>query len=142
MSTRRPGGYKRQPPSVNGTYRAGWHIVGGNRIYFRSGWEVNYAHYLEWLKENKQITEWKFEPVTFWFGNIRRGTVSYLPDFQITELSGKIIYHEVKGRMDARSITKIKRMAKYHPDVTLIVIDSDDYKALNAQLKGLVPGWR
>lgn len=132
----------RRLPSTNGTYRAGWHEVGSKRHYFRSGWEVNYAHYLEWLKSKRQIQEWAYEPVTFWFEGIKRGTVSYLPDFQITETSGKIVYHEVKGRMDARSVTKIKRMAKYHPEVKLIVIDSAAYRAMGPKCKGLVPGWR
>lgn len=132
----------RRAPSTNGTYRAGHHEVGGKKHYFRSGWEVNYAHYLEWLKAKKQIQDWAYEPVIFWFEGIRRGTVSYLPDFQVVELSGKIVYHEVKGRMDARSVTKIKRMAKYHPEVVLLVIDSAAYRAMGPKCKGLVPGWR
>ena len=132
----------RRVPSSSSTYRAGWHIVSGRRIYFRSGWEVNYAHYLQWLKDKVQITEWEFEPHTFWFEGIRRGTVSYLPDFRVTTLAGTQEYHEVKGRMDARSATKIRRMARYHPAVKLLVIDAVMYRAMAAQLGRLVPGWR
>lgn len=44
--------------------------------------------------------------------------------------------------MDARSKTKLKRMAKYHPDVTVLVVDADAYKALTRMAARLVPGWQ
>lgn len=131
----------RPPTRPGASWKAGWHEIAGRRIYFRSGWEVNYAHYLQWLKELNQIKEWEFEPETFWFEGIKRGCVSYLPDFRVTENSGAVVYHEVKGWMDDRSKTKIKRMAKYHPTVKLIVIDAKAYKALARQVKNAVPGW-
>lgn len=122
-------------------FKAGWRVVGKQRVYFRSRWEANYARYLEWLKSIGNITRWEHEPETFWFGKVRRGTVSYLPDFRITNSDGSIEYHEVKGWMDARSKTKIKRMAKYHPSVKLVVIDSKCYKKLANQIKGCINGW-
>lgn len=48
----------------------------------------------------------------------------------MTELSGNVAYHEVKGWMDPRSVTKIDRMAKYYPDVRLIVIGKNEYKSV------------
>lgn len=125
----------------NVSWKAGWREIGGIPKYYRSKWEANYAHYLQWLKEKGQILAWKHEPKTFWFGEIKRGCVSYLPDFLVTELDGKEAYHEVKGWMDDRSKTKIKRMAKYYPEVKLIVIDSKGYAALRKSVQGLVPGW-
>jgi hypothetical protein len=122
--------------------KAGWYTVGGRRFYFRSGWEVNYALYLQWLLDKGQIQAWDYECETFWFGGIKRGVVSYLPDFKVTELSGKEVFHEVKGHMDSRSKTKIKRMARYHPTVRLIVIDAKAYRTLANQVKKLVPGWK
>lgn len=129
------------PPRLGATWKAGWREIGGVRKYYRSKWEANYAHYLQWLKEKGQILDWKHEPETFWFEGIKRGCVSYLPDFWVKEVSGSEAYHEVKGWMDARSVTKIKRMAKYHPKVRLIVIDSKAYTALKKSCQGLVPGW-
>jgi hypothetical protein len=129
------------PPRLGATWKAGWREIGGVRKYYRSKWEANYAHYLQWLKEKGQILDWKHEPETFWFEGIKRGCVSYLPDFWVKEVSGSEAYHEVKGWMDARSVTKIKRMAKYHPKVKLIVIDSKAYTALKKSCQGLVPGW-
>lgn len=119
----------------------GWRTIGGIKKYYRSRWEANYARYLEWLKTHGQIQSWEHEPKTFWFEKIRRGTRSYLPDFRIVENNGAIRFHEVKGWMDARSKTKIKRMAKYYPDITLIVIDSNAYKAIARQMSNAIEGW-
>lgn len=123
------------------SWKAAWHEIGGKRKYFRSKWESNYARYLEWLKQVKEIKEWEHEPETFWFDKIKRGTCSYLPDFRVTEKNGAVVYHEVKGWMDDRSKTKIRRMKKYYPKIKLIVIDSKKYKELSRQVSGLVPGW-
>lgn len=123
------------------SWKCGWREIGGTRKFYRSKWEANYAYYLQWLKEKGQILDWKHEPKTFWFDGIKRGCVSYLPDFLVTELSGSEAYHEVKGWMDDRSVTKIKRMAKYHPNVKLIVIDKKGYAALKRSVQGIVPGW-
>ena len=89
--------------------KSGWREIGGIRKYYRSRWEANYARYLEFLKVNGEIEKWEHEPETFWFEGIKRGVMSYLPDFRVTEKNGDIVFHEVKGWMDARSITKIKR---------------------------------
>ena len=126
---------------LNASWKQGWREIGGINKYYRSRWEANYARYLEWLKKNNQILSWKHEPHTFWFEGIKRGCMSYLPDFEVTELDGKIIFHEVKGWMDDRSKTKIKRMAIYHPDVKLIVIDGKGYKAIEKKIKVLIPDW-
>lgn len=126
---------------ANASWKAGWREIGGKRIYFRSRWEANYARYLQWLKERGEICEWDHEPFTFWFEGIKRGCLSYLPDFSVVENSSKIVYHEVKGWMDDRSKTKIKRMAKYHPNVKLVVIDSKQYKALKKRMQPLIAGW-
>ncbi|WP_145270189.1 PDDEXK family nuclease [Tautonia plasticadhaerens] len=122
-------------------WKAGWREIGGKRNYYRSAWESNYARYLEWLKSLGEIRDWKHEPCTFWFPGIKRGCVSYLPDFLVIERNGEEAYHEVKGWMDARSATKIKRMAKYHPAVRLVVIDARQYRLIKAQAERLVPGW-
>ena len=35
----------------------------GDKTYtFRSGWELNYAFYLDWLKVHNQIRHWEYEP--------------------------------------------------------------------------------
>lgn len=134
-------GQKTTMNRINASWKADWREIGGIRKYYRSRWEANYARYLQWLLENKQIQKWEHEPYTFWFDGIKRGVKSYLPDFRVTENDGSIVFHEVKGWMDDRSKTKIKRMAKYHPNVKLIVIDSKIYKSIEKKAKLLVKDW-
>lgn len=128
-------------PRPEASWKCGWRTIGGQRAYFRSRWEANYARYLELLRSRGAIVDWKHEPMTFWFEKIKRGARSYLPDFRVTKPRDVEEYHEVKGWMDARSRTKIRRMAKYHPKVTLIVIDGKVYRALEKQIAGACPGW-
>lgn len=130
--------------SVNagrGSWKAAWREIGGRRIYARSRWEANYARYLQWLKDRGEIKEWEHEPETFWFEKIRRGCRSYLPDFRVTMMDDSIEYHETKGWMDARSVTKIKRMAKYHPKVVLVIRGAEWFKCNRRKLSGIIPEW-
>ncbi len=65
---------------------AGWRTVGDKPCYMRSRWENNYGCYLEFLRKNGSIANWEHEPKTFWFQGIKRGTCSYKPDFEVTEI--------------------------------------------------------
>jgi hypothetical protein len=103
-------------------------------VYFRSKWEANYALYLDFLVEKKQIKAWEFEIDVFVFDAIQFGTRSYRPDFKVFNNDGTFEYHEVKGYMDSASKTKLKRMAKYYPEVKLILIDAPVYNALKKQI--------
>jgi hypothetical protein len=123
------------------TWKGGWREIGGKRKYFRSRWEANYARYLQWLKDQNQIKDWEHEAKVFWFEGIKRGCVSYLPDFQITELNDNQVYHEVKGWMDDRSKTKIRRMGIYFPEVSLTVIGAEWFKKNNRNLTSIIYGW-
>lgn len=117
--------------------KKGWHVVGGKRYFYKSQWEVNYAKYLEFLKKAKHILDWEYEPDTFWFEKIRRGVRSYTPDFKVTYAGDKVEYHEVKGWMDTKSKTKLARMAKYYPQISLVLVDEPQYTALKRQLPSL-----
>lgn len=129
------------PPREGTTWKSAWREIGGRKRYFRSRWEANYARYLNWLEQLGEIKLWEHEPETFWFEKVRRGTRSYLPDFRVTEKSGAIVYHEVKGWMDDRSKTKLKRMKKYHPTVRLVLIQAREYHAISAKVSRLIDGW-
>lgn len=125
----------------NASWKSGWRDIGEKPKYYRSKWEANYARYLEFLKVQGKIRSWAHEPKVFWFEGIKRGCVSYLPDFLVVENDGSEVYHEVKGWMDDRSKTKIARMARYFPDVKLIVIDERQYKSIAKTASKLIPGW-
>ena len=120
---------------------AAWREINGRKIYFRSKWEANYARYLEFLKANKNIADWEHEPETFWFEKIKRGVRSYLPDFKVTNLDGTHHWVEVKGYMDSRSATKIKRFAKYHPVQKLILIQGEWFSQNNKKLSAIIKNW-
>lgn len=109
--------------------------------YFRSAWEANYARYLNWLIEQKQIVKWEFEPDTFEFKGIKRGTRFYTPDFKVFTGNDEYAYHEVKGWMDPASRTKLQRMAKYYPTEKVILIDRMPYMSIAKQMAGIIPNW-
>lgn len=131
------------PPENRGgaTWKAGWRVIGPHRKYYRSMWEANYARYLEWLRERGEIQFWEHEPTTFWFDGIKRGVMSYKPDFRVIEKDGRAVWHEVKGWMDARSKTTLSRMKKYHPSEVVIVIDGPQIKAIDRKVSHLILGW-
>jgi hypothetical protein len=123
------------------TWKQEWAEIGGKRCFFRSRWEYRYALYLELMKQNKYVVEWEHEPKVFYFEGIKRGTTNYKPDFKVTFPSGKEEWFEIKGYMDAKSKTKIKRMAKYYPDLVLRVIDKTWFSENSKKLKAIIKNW-
>lgn len=79
-----------------------------DNTFFRSRTEANYARYLK----HTGVT-FEYEPKTFWFEGIKRGTRAYIPDFYLPETDK---WHEFKGWLDDKSLVKFKRMKKYHPE--------------------------
>lgn len=119
-------------------WEKGWYFIGGKKIYFRSKWEYMFACYLETLKEKKTIINWEYETDTFWFEHIKRGVRSYTPDFKITHPSLNQEFIEVKGYMDSKSKTKLKRMRIYYPEIKIRVVDKEWFAKNNKSLKALV----
>jgi len=125
----------------NGLYshiQKGTYECSKGSIYFRSKWEANYALFLDFLIKNNEIKNWEYESDTFMFDEIKLGTRSYTPDFKIYNLDDSIEYHEVKGYMDSRSKTKLKRMAKYFPDIKLILIEREFYNDMYKKFKKII----
>lgn len=133
-----------------------WVEIGGKRCFFKSSWEYNYACYLEWLKQHGNIKDWSYEPEVFWFDNIKRGTNNYKPDFLISYFNGRRVWHEIKGYKKPKDLTKLKRMHRYYPNETVMIITGettllirDDkllewpggYYHIAAQASKWVPGW-
>lgn len=126
-------GNARYPNIQRGTYECS-----KGSIYFRSKWEANYALYLDFLVKNGEIDSWLYEEDVFIFEEIKLGTRSYCPDFKIFNHDGTFEYHEVKGYMDSRSKTKLKRMEKYYPDVKLVLVERSFYNEILKKLKGVI----
>jgi Protein of unknown function (DUF1064) len=123
------------------TWKQGWRVISGKRIFFRSRWEANYGRYLEFLKEKGEIKEWLHEPQTFWFPKIKRGTLTYLPDFKVVRNDDSHYWVEVKGYLDPRSVTKMKRFKKYFPKEELLLIDKTWYNTNRKNLSVIIKEW-
>ena len=112
-----------------------------DNLYVRSSWEANYARYLNFLVKNRAIKSWEYEPITFEFEGIKRGTRFYTPDFLVIDNDGAEVFHEVKGYMDQKSKTKLKRMSKYHPSVKVIIIGGQEMKEIKKKVSALIEHW-
>jgi len=80
-----------------------------DNMFFRSAAESNYARYLKYIAK----TEFEYEQKTFHFDKIKRGIVSYKPDFYIPREDK---YHEFKGWLDPKSVTRLRRFRVYYPE--------------------------
>jgi hypothetical protein len=110
--------------------------------YFRSSWEANYARYLTWRVSRGELLSWEYEPKTFEFSAVKRGTRTYTPDFLLHFPDGRSEWHEVKGWMDPKSKTRLSRMAKYFPDEVVRIIGEAWFRAAaKSGLAGAIPGW-
>ena len=123
---------------MEGKFKSGDYECSKGNQFFRSKWEANYALYLDWLIKQKQLLNWEYEAETFFFDKIKLGTRSYRPDFKVFNNDGSIEYHEVKGYMDSKSKTKLKRMTKYFPKIKMVLIEQKSYLAIIKQMKGLL----
>jgi hypothetical protein len=119
---------------VKRNVQRGYYNINGTEMYFRSKWEANYALFLDFLVDHKEIIKWEFEPVTFVFEKIQFGTRSYTPDFKVFNKDGSVEYHEIKGYMDSKSKTKLKRMKRYYPKISIKLIDQEEYAMLKRQI--------
>jgi uncharacterized protein DUF1064 len=116
----------------------------GRTYTFRSGWEENYAYYLEWLKEQGEIKDWEYEPTPRYdfiaYDNketARMGTgrvlgLGYLPDFKVTNNDGSFYLVEIKGRR--QGMMKLKRMKKFYPKIRIELVEAKEYNALKRKL--------
>ena len=116
-----------------------------NNQFFRSNYEANYARYLNFLVSTKSepvIVKWQYEPDTFEFKKIKRGSRFYTPDFKVHFQDGHVEYHEVKGWDYPKGITQRKRFAKYYPHLKLLVVDGDFFKEMKRKgVDKLIPNW-
>jgi hypothetical protein len=137
LARRRRGNEGVDPQSI---WKQSWVELGERRFFARSRWEANYGRYLEWLRTRGEIANWKYEPAIYEFP-LKRGVTSNKPDFGVTENTGRYVLHEVKGWMDPKSKTRIKRMKKYYPNVEMIIINGGIMASIAKLLGPVIPGW-
>ena len=106
-----------------------------NNVFFRSSWEANIARYYNFIG-----VKWEFEPKTFIFKNITRGSVSYTPDFYLPDEDKWV---EVKGWFDGKSKTKLKRFKEQYPEEykKLQLITEKEYNEIKKKLSSYIKNW-
>jgi hypothetical protein len=77
-------------------------------IAVRSPWEANI---LRWLTHVGK--PWQYEPKTFYFRGEKRGATSYTPDIYLPD---EDLYLEIKGYLDSKGRSKIKKFKKHYPE--------------------------
>lgn len=104
-----------------------------NNQYFRSAWESNFARILNVMKDRGEVYSWKFENREFSFP-VKRGTRFYKPDFEVIyEEGGVAKYVEVKGLMMAKDVTTLTRMARYYPEVEILILGKKEYQEFESE---------
>ena len=90
-------------------------------VHFKSKLEGNWALYLQFLKEQKHIIEWQYEPEILTFEGETQAPVRWIPDFYVTELDESETIHECKGKMTGQVNSKARKCrARWDNDLWLI----------------------
>lgn len=92
-------------------------------IFLRSNWEANVCRYLKSLG-----ISYEYEPQVFVFSKVKHGTVSYCPDIKLEDGT----WIEVKGYLDSKSKTAIRRFKQYYPTEFArlkVVVGSENIKS-------------
>ncbi len=109
-------------------------------LYMRSSWEANCARALNVMKERGEIVGWQYEPTEFAFP-VKRGTRFYRPDFAVDYGDGiGVKYWEIKGLMQQKDVTALQRMARYHPTVSVLIVDKNKYAEIQSEF-GDIETW-
>lgn len=127
--------------------------------YYASGWERDFARFLNFLQAHGVVAGWEYEPYEFTFQGMgyKRGPFTYRPDFilrfspsipdktkkQLSRIFSHIaddalIYVEVKGQETGKDRNKWRRFRK-HYGAPLEIVKRD--KMLLIQSTFAVPGW-
>lgn len=120
----------------------GWRTINGQKKYYKSLWEINFAHYLEFLKSKGAIKDWVYEPRIFAFPKeaYRSGPFYYCPDFRIEYSDGRHSWQEVKGYMNKASKQKTKRFKEHFPNEELYIVGAAEMKQIR-EYRDLIPNW-
>ena len=103
-------------------------VIGGKQYKFRSKLERNWAVSLQFLKEQGEIYDWRYEQTTFLFPDEMRGAKQFLVDFDILNNDWTLEYHETKGWLQGKDVTKFRLVAKYRPEVKIVLVMSGKAK--------------
>ncbi len=95
---------------------------------------------LEFLRRNQQDLNDAARQLGRSRASVAGRASKHTPDFRVTLPNGRVEYHEVKGYMDPKSRTALRRMERYYP-AAKVIIDGHTYKDLRRKLGRVIPGW-
>lgn len=125
--------------------------------YYASGWERDFARFLNYLQGCGVIEGWEYEPMEFSFQGLgyKRGPFVYKPDFAakfnnipVCTLGGlfeeatpnSVVFLEVKGQETGRDRSKWRRFRK-HSGYPLQVIARDKMIVIQDLFSEYIPFW-
>lgn len=91
-------------------------VIDGKSYKFDSRFEGWWALYLQFLKEQGQIRDWVFHPITwdfFKFG-YRNKPYEYTPDFLVYTTDKDYVYQELKGHIETNDISRFRRANEHY----------------------------
>jgi len=109
-----------------------WYRIGGKLRYYKSRFEAKWACVLELCLLipdlaktifGVRIKSWDYEQKTFDFTEHKKhGVTVYRLDFGIVTENDELIYHEIKGLMEQKDVTRLRCLKRYYPDVKAALI--------------------
>lgn len=128
---------------------------------YASGWERDFARFLNLLVVRGVIDGWEYEPETFTFQGLgyKRGPFTYRPDFVLrwtntskkkvaqllpecglNPLPGEVAYVEVKGQERGSDRSKWRRF-RNHVGYPLDIVKRDEMKVIQDLFSKQIPNW-
>jgi len=148
---------------------SGKRIIDGIERHYPSRMEANMHRYYIWLRDVVgELKEVEYQPEPFVFTTeevdekghwryvrhgcpptkkgkrvkaVLQGHTIYKPDFRLVLFDDSLKIVETIGYRRPDHGVRLRRMAKFYPDVSIDVVDWARYKALNKQLKNIISGW-
>lgn len=128
--------------------------------YYLSGWERDFARFLNLLVEWDVLEGWEYEPCAFSFQGLgyKRGPFTYVPDFVVKVndavdpklqdvvssifpiVPGEVAYLEVKGQETGKDRSKWRRFHK-HVQMPLYVINRQKMFIIQEAFSKYIPKW-
>ena len=85
---------------------------------YASSWEQEYATYLDMLRVRREIISWSYESIKLLLGT----RATYTPDFLLETTEQLIEIHEIKGRMYAAGMAKLRIAARQFPQFRFLLV--------------------
>ncbi len=104
---------------------------------FKSKFEKTFSQGLLLLKKRGLISDWHYEEVTIPY----KLEHTYVTDFRLTGLNGKMMFIETKGYFKSKDRTKHKKIREQHPYIDIRFIFMNSSTKLNKKSSTTYGSW-